>query len=169
MFHTPMSALHPDKGGKRYKDIGKSFDAAVKRADATDFHFHDLRHTFASRFIMAGGSVTTLKEILGHKSLTMTLRYAHLSPEHTAASVSIIDKMYVPAEEGKGQPGAPNPGQLYNYCTIGGANGSDCQLMSAKCLKNWEPAVGIEPTTCRLRISCSTTELRRPAGSVKPQ
>lgn len=43
---------------------------------------HVLRHTFASHFMMAGGGVLTLKEILGHASLAMTMRYAHLSPEH---------------------------------------------------------------------------------------
>ncbi|VXC06186.1 conserved hypothetical protein [Pseudomonas sp. 8BK] len=41
-----------------------------------------LRHTFASHFIMNGGNILTLKEVLGHSSLTMTMRYAHLSPSH---------------------------------------------------------------------------------------
>ena len=43
---------------------------------------HGLRHTFASHFIMNGGNILTLKEVLGHSSLTMTMRYAHLSPSH---------------------------------------------------------------------------------------
>ena len=43
---------------------------------------HTLRHTFAVHFIMGGGHIVTLKEILGHASLSMTMRYAHLAPEH---------------------------------------------------------------------------------------
>ncbi len=43
---------------------------------------HVLRHTFASRFIMNGGNILTLQRILGHTSLTMTMRYAHLAPEY---------------------------------------------------------------------------------------
>jgi len=43
---------------------------------------HALRHTFASHFMMNGGNIITLQRILGHSSLTMTMRYAHLAPEH---------------------------------------------------------------------------------------
>lgn len=43
---------------------------------------HVLRHTFASHFMMNGGNILTLQKILGHSSLTMTMRYAHLAPEH---------------------------------------------------------------------------------------
>lgn len=43
---------------------------------------HVLRHTFASHFIMNGGNILVLQKILGHSSLTMTMRYAHLAPEH---------------------------------------------------------------------------------------
>ena len=56
-----------------------------------DFHFHDLRHTFASHLVMAGVDITTVSRLLGHKSLTMTLRYSHLAPAHMQKAVNIPD------------------------------------------------------------------------------
>jgi integrase len=64
------------------RQIRKAFETAVAAAQLDDFRFHDLRHTFASNFVMRGGSLQSLKEILGHSSMAMTLRYAHLAPEH---------------------------------------------------------------------------------------
>lgn len=50
---------------------------------------HVLRHTFASHFMMNGGNILALKEILGHTSLNMTMRYAHLSPEYLQDAVKL--------------------------------------------------------------------------------
>jgi len=77
--------------GKPYQDIKRSFGTALRRAGIKDFHFHDLRHTFASHLVMAGVDITTVKELLGHKTLTMTLRYAHLAPSHKVKAVDILD------------------------------------------------------------------------------
>jgi len=52
-----------------------------------DFHWHDLRHTFASRCIMAGVDLRTLQQLLGHKTLQMVVRYTHLSQSHELAAV----------------------------------------------------------------------------------
>ena len=49
--------------------------------------FHDLRHTFASWFVMRGGTVQELQQTLGHATITMTMRYAHLSPGHLQAAM----------------------------------------------------------------------------------
>ncbi|KEQ16806.1 tyrosine-type recombinase/integrase [Endozoicomonas numazuensis] len=56
---------------------------------------HVLRHTFASHFVMNGGNILTLQKILGHQSLMMTMRYAHLAPEHLgeAAKFNPLDKI----------------------------------------------------------------------------
>ena len=77
--------------GKSYQDVKRSFNTALRRAGIKDFKFHDLRHTFASHLVMAGVDITTVKELLGHKTLTMTLRYAHLAPSHKVKAVDILD------------------------------------------------------------------------------
>ena len=56
---------------------------STKRAGITDFRFHGLRHTFASNQRLAGTDITDLKDLLGHADLTMTMRYAHVTPRHT--------------------------------------------------------------------------------------
>ncbi len=70
------------KDGDPYKSVKRSFSTALKKSGIHDFRFHDLRHTFASHLVMAGVDLTSVKELLGHKSLAMTTRYAHLSPSH---------------------------------------------------------------------------------------
>ncbi len=66
----------------RHRKVRTAFESAVKAARIEDFVFHDCRHHFASWFVMRGGSLRALQEILGHADLKMTLRYAHLAPEH---------------------------------------------------------------------------------------
>jgi len=80
-----------DAKGKPFNDIKTSFKASLRRAGIEDFRFHDLRHTFASHFVMRGGSLKELQEILGHKNITMTMRYAHLSQEHKKKAVNLLN------------------------------------------------------------------------------
>jgi len=77
--------------GMRYQDVKRSFNTATRRAGISDFHFHDLRHTFASQLVMAGVDITTVSRLLGHKTLTMTLRYAHLAPSHMVKAVDLLN------------------------------------------------------------------------------
>ena len=83
--------FYDSKTGKPYKDVKRSFAAACRKAKIKDFTFHDTRHTFTSHLVMAGVNITTVKELLGHKTLTMTLRYAHLAPSHKVKAVDLLD------------------------------------------------------------------------------
>ena len=81
--------------GKPLKDIKRSFRTALKRAGIGDFHFHDLRHTSASYMVMRGASLKAVQEHLGHTSLIMTQRYAHLSPEFQRSEIEKLSGVFM--------------------------------------------------------------------------
>ena len=75
----------PEKGATSERQrVDKSFDTALERAGIKDFRFHDLRHTFASWYMMNGGDLYELAKILGHSNIKMTERYAKLAKSHIA-------------------------------------------------------------------------------------
>jgi len=80
----------PGTTGERRRDWRRWFERAVKKAGIADLRWHDLRHTFASRLAMAGVPLRTIAELLGHKSLAMTMRYAHLTPAHLRDAVECL-------------------------------------------------------------------------------
>ncbi len=79
--------------GEPYKSVQTSFEMASKKAEVRDFRFLDLRHAFASHLVMAGVDLTRVRELLGHKPLAMTIRYAHLAPGHKRREVNMLDKV----------------------------------------------------------------------------
>lgn len=79
--------------GRPFDNIKRSFKSVLRKAGISDFRFHDLRHTFASQLIMNGVDLLTVKELLGHKSIEMTLRYSHLSCNHKKQAVRALDRL----------------------------------------------------------------------------
>lgn len=94
--------------GKPRRSIRTAFSNACARAKVEDVVFHTLRHTFASRLVMAGVDLVTVKELLGHSTLAMVLRYAHLSPEHRRNAVARLDGSIWSREAGKTKRGDGN-------------------------------------------------------------
>jgi integrase len=86
---------HAKKHGDGQRIFGPAYGVLLEAMDRAELSLpkgqasHVLRHTFASRFMMAGGNIIALQRILGHQSLAMTMRYAHLSPDHLQEAVNL--------------------------------------------------------------------------------
>jgi integrase len=89
--------------------INRVFNPVLAEAKVKDFHWHDLRHAFASRLTMAGVDLRTLQELMGHKTIKMTLRYSHLSPTHT---LEAVNKLCFAAQAGSTKGGTEEKEQI---------------------------------------------------------
>jgi integrase len=95
----PSTLVFPSRNGKRIPEVSYSFNRAVNHlklnegvTDPRDrVVFHTLRHTFASWLAMAGTPMRTLQDLLGHRTPSMTQRYAHLSPDHKRQAVKALE------------------------------------------------------------------------------
>lgn len=76
-----------NRQGAMLLDVKRSFTTALKKAGIKSFRFHDLRHTFASQLAMSGVDLNTVRDLLGHSTLEMILRYAYLSPNYKKRAV----------------------------------------------------------------------------------
>jgi len=83
--------VFPSQTGKTPLDpknfMNRVFVPALRRAGIENLHWHYLRPRFAGRLVMAGVDLRTVQELMGHKTVTMTLRYSHLSPAHQLDAV----------------------------------------------------------------------------------
>ena len=79
------------KNGERIVEIKRGFRSACNKAGIEDFRFHDLRHTCAAWLVTAGVPLAEVRDILGHASIQMTERYAHLAPENLASALAKIE------------------------------------------------------------------------------
>jgi integrase len=84
----PTDLVFPSpKTGARLDNINNAFEHLMRDAQITEFRFHDLRHTFASRLVQAGVDLNTTRELMTHSDIKMTLVYAHLNPDHKQAAL----------------------------------------------------------------------------------
>ena len=88
IFVHPRGARH---AGRPVLDVKNAFHTALEEAGIKDFTWHDFRHDYASRLVMAGVSLRAVAELLGHKGLRMVMRYAHLSPGFLSDEVKKLD------------------------------------------------------------------------------
>lgn len=101
-------ALFPDLNGPM---VTRAFWRACRKAGVPNLHLHDLRHTFASYLAMGGYNLCTIQQLLGHKDLCMTSRYAHLSADHLQQAVKsldlalganhVMDTLWTPTQDGQ--------------------------------------------------------------------
>ena len=88
---TDYIFLNP-KTGKPLGSIKDSFKRALKKAGIKDFTFHDLRHTFASHLVMNGVDLYVVQRLLGHSTIELTQRYAHLDPRQFKEAIGKLEK-----------------------------------------------------------------------------
>jgi site-specific recombinase XerD len=91
--HTaPSNLVFPSpQTGKKMGDCRTSWESLLKKARIEDFRWHDMRHDFASQLVMKGVDLNTVRVLMGHADLKMTLRYAHLAPNIKMKAVEMLD------------------------------------------------------------------------------
>jgi len=93
--YNVLAALPEPHEGRlfRTRSLRNAFERAMAKAKLNaPLRFHDLRHSFASWFVMRGGRLQALQAILGHADIKMTLRYAHLAPEHLRSEMAATER-----------------------------------------------------------------------------
>ncbi|GHS87827.1 hypothetical protein AGMMS49957_08370 [Synergistales bacterium] len=91
---SPGALVFPSPQTDKVMDnCNTAWEHLLKRAEIEDFRWHDMRHDFASQLVMAGIDLNTVRELLGHADLKMTLRYAHLAPKNKLQAVKVLDQL----------------------------------------------------------------------------
>lgn len=88
---NPNSLVFPSpQTGKKMDNRNTAWGTLLKKANIQDFRWHDMRHDFASQLVMMGVDLNTVRELLGHADMKMTLRYAHLAPAVKKTAVELL-------------------------------------------------------------------------------
>lgn len=108
--------------GKPVLDVKNAFHTALEDANIVDFTWHDFRHDYASRLVMAGVSLRAVAELLGHRGLRMVMRYAHLAPGFLSDEVKKLDTFSLSAKSTerarKGQRALKSNRRRSGYVTV---------------------------------------------------
>ena len=99
LFPSPLNAGQPMQGRNF---AVKVYEPALRRAGIEGVTWHTLRHTFASRAVMAGVDIRSVQELMGHSTITMTMRYTHLSPTHLRTAVNKASLGLMASKTGSG-------------------------------------------------------------------
>ena len=83
IFPSPVS-------GEKLNNVKKSWGTLLKDARIENFCWHDMRHDFASQLVMKGVDLNTVRELMGHADMKMTMRYAHLAPSSKLRAVEVL-------------------------------------------------------------------------------
>ena len=101
MDHADQVFVFRDAGRDPQHNYRRWFNEALTEASIKDYSWHCNRHTFASRLVMAGVDLRTVAELMGHGSIQMTMRYAHLAPQHNRAAVDRLVPLSEPRRAAK--------------------------------------------------------------------
>lgn len=94
MLKGPLVFPAEDGSLTRHQDhVDRPLHGALKRAGLRRITFHTLRHSFASQLVSAGRPLREVQELLGHQSMQMTMRYAHLAPERMREAVDVLEQL----------------------------------------------------------------------------
>ena len=77
--------------GEVMDNCKRAWGGVLKAANVKKFRWHDMRHDFASQLVMKGVDLNTVRELLGHADMKMTLKYAHLAPKVKRTAVNLLD------------------------------------------------------------------------------
>ncbi len=127
------------------------FAKAVRQAGLIDFHFHDLRHCWASHAAMRGADIQTIAAILGHKTLRMTQRYSHLSAAHLKASIELAAPRK--SQETATKTLQSDPPQAASFEEPETSETRTPPFLAANWIAQNQLGMGIEPTTSSLPTS----------------
>lgn len=101
----PIRDVFPSKKGRKpLGDVKKSFGTALQRTDIANFKFQDKRHTYASQFAMHGTDHMRIRELLRHKTMTMTLPYSHIAEKHKQKAIQVMDQWFKSGVDGEKNP-----------------------------------------------------------------
>ena len=127
-------------------DVRTAFEHACRRAKITDFRFHDLRHPCASWPIIRGRSLKEVQEILGHREFSLTLRYAHLSPDRLREAVAALEDFRGGSAQKSAQSGKLDPAPLASPRNAGVAQWQSAGELAAL-TTGGEPSAWMFPTS----------------------